>query len=104
MATPQPTRSPASSDTVERILATAESLFAEHGFDAVSMNAIAEAAGVSKANVFHHFISKNDLYLAVLRNACRDSAQHLDDLGNDQETLAARLPQVARAHLANLLD
>jgi TetR/AcrR family transcriptional regulator len=100
----QPTHLPASSDAVERILAAAESLFAEHGFDAVSMSAIGEAAGVSKANVFHHFISKNDLYLAVLRNACRDATQHLDDLGNDQEALAERLPQFARAHLENLLE
>jgi TetR/AcrR family transcriptional regulator len=100
----QPTHLPTSSDAVERILAAAESLFAEHGFDAVSMSAIGEAAGVSKANVFHHFISKNDLYLAVLRNACRDATQHLDDLGNDQEALAARLQQFARAHLENLLE
>jgi len=104
MATPQSTRQPASTDTVDRILTVAEALFAEHGFDAVSINAIAEAAGVSKANVFHHFISKNDLYLAVLRNACRDASQHLDELGNDQESLAARLPQFARAHLDNLLE
>lgn len=104
MATPQSTRQPASTDTVDRILTVAEALFAEHGFDAVSINAIAEAAGVSKANVFHHFTCKNDLYLAVLRNACRDASQHLDELGNDQESLAARLPQFARAHLDNLLE
>ncbi|MBS1235905.1 MAG: TetR family transcriptional regulator [Proteobacteria bacterium] len=104
MAAPQSTRLPASTDAVDRILVVAESLFSEHGFDAVSMNAIAEAAGVSKANVFHHFTCKNDLYLAVLRNACRDATQHLDDLGNDQESLATRLPQFARAHLDNLLE
>jgi TetR/AcrR family transcriptional regulator len=100
----QPTHLPASSDTVERILAAAESLFAEHGFDAVSMSAIGEAADVSKANVFHHFISKNDLYLAVLRNACRDAVQHLDDLSSDEAALTERLTQFARAHLVNLLD
>ena len=104
MVTPQPTRQPASTDAVDRILTVAETLFAEHGFDAVSMNAIAEAAGVSKSNVFHHFTCKNDLYIAVLRNACRDATQHLDDLGNEQEALAARLPQFARAHLDNLLE
>ena len=104
MATPQSTRLPASTDAVDRILTVAETLFAEHGFDAVSMNTIAEAAGVSKANVFHHFTCKNDLYLAVLRNACRDATQHLDNLGNDQEALAARLPQFVRAHLDSLLE
>lgn len=91
-------------ETVERILATAERLFAEHGFDAVSMHTIAEQAGVSKANVFHHFISKNELYIAVLRHACRDAGQHLDDLGSEDAPLAERLGKFARAHLASLLE
>jgi TetR/AcrR family transcriptional regulator len=104
MAKPQTARAPAQVDTVERILTAAETLFAEHGFDAVSMSAIGEAAGVCKANVFHHFTSKNDLYIAVLHHACRDAVQHLDDLGNDETTLTTRLPQFAQAHLANLLE
>lgn len=91
-------------DAVERILAAAEKLFAQQGFDAVSMHAIAEAAGVCKANVFHHFTSKNDLYVAVLRNACRDSNQHLDDLGSEQLPLAERLAQFARVHLQTILQ
>ena len=56
----------------------AERLFAEKGFDAVSLNAIAGAAGVSKANIFHHFGSKEGLYLAVLRLAFSRSARALD--------------------------
>jgi len=53
------------------ILAAATDLFSEAGFDAVSMSAIARRAGVSKANVFHHFGSKEDLYLEVMRSACK---------------------------------
>lgn len=102
MATPQTSHQPA--DAVERILVAAESLFAEHGFDAVSMSAIGEAAGVSKANVFHHFTSKNELYLAVLRHACRAAVQHLDELSKNEAPLTERLPQFARAHLENLLE
>ena len=102
MATPQHARQPV--DAVERILVAAESLFAEHGFDAVSMSAIGEAAGVSKANVFHHFTSKNELYVAVLRNACKAAVQHLDDLSRNEAPLTERLPQFARAHLENLLE
>lgn len=104
MVTPQPARPPASADAVERILATAESLFAEHGFDAVSMSTIAEAAGVCKANVFHHFNSKSDLYIAVLRNACEDSSQRLADLGNNEAPMKEKLGQFAQGHLANMLD
>lgn len=93
----------AASDSSERILTVAERLFAEHGYDAVSISAIAEAAGVSKANVFHHFTCKNTLYLAVLRHSCRDAARHLDDLGSDAP-LAARFGQFVAAHLASILD
>lgn len=94
----------AGSETIARILDAAETLFAEHGFDAVSMNAIAERAGVSKANVFHHFTSKQDLYLAVVRAACHDASQHLDDLGSDEAPMAERFEGFARAHLTSLLE
>lgn len=104
MPSPQPVTASSHSDAVERILAVAETLFAQQGFAAVSMNAIAEAAGVCKANVFHHFTSKNDLYLAVLRNACKDSSQHLDELGSDQLPLADRLAQFAQAHLRTIFE
>lgn len=105
MTSPQPLRTASSgSDSADRILAAAEQLFAEHGFGAVSMNAIAEAAGVSKANVFHHFTSKNELYMAVLRRACRDASQHLDDLGGEDTPLAERLAQFAFAHLTSVFE
>jgi TetR/AcrR family transcriptional regulator len=105
MTQDQPTRpTTGRGETVERILATAEKLFAEYGFDAVSMHSIAEQAGVSKANVFHHFTSKNELYIAVLRHACRDASEHLDDLGSDDTPLAERLGKFAHAHLESLLE
>jgi TetR/AcrR family transcriptional regulator len=93
-----------SGEAVDRILIAAERLFAEHGFDAVSMNAIAEASGVSKANVFHHFNTKNDLYLAVLRGACNEITQHLDRLGDDRGALTDRFGAFADAHLKSLID
>lgn len=61
---------PPAADTAARILDAAEALFAEAGFAAASMEAIASRAGVSKANLFHHFGSKRGLYLAVVRRAC----------------------------------
>jgi len=59
------------------ILEVAERLFADKGFDAVSIKEIAQQAGTSKANVFHHFKSKEGLYLAVLKMACSRSAEAL---------------------------
>jgi len=102
---PEHAAAPAGSgDATERILAAAEKLFAEHGFDAVSMNAVAELAGVSKANIFHHFNTKNALYLAVMGNACGRSNPLMDTLENSGGTFSERLQLFARSHLAYLLE
>ncbi|HJO35971.1 MAG: TetR/AcrR family transcriptional regulator [Pseudomonadota bacterium] len=60
------------------VLDAAKALFSEQGYDAVSIHAIAERAGVSKANVFHHFESKEALYLAVLEQACARFSELLE--------------------------
>jgi len=90
--------------SAKRILAAAETLFAEQGFDAVSMNAIAEKAGVSKANIFHHFSSKNALYLAVLSAACKESSARLEMLEHSQGSFVERLAHFADGHLAAILE
>ncbi|MDO9453855.1 MAG: TetR/AcrR family transcriptional regulator [Stagnimonas sp.] len=69
MSPPPATVTPPNSPGAQHVLDVARVLFAEHGIDAVSMQDIATQAGVSKANVFHHFASKEALYIAVIR-AC----------------------------------
>lgn len=91
-------------DTARRILEVAENLFADHGFDGVSMNAIAERAGVSKASVFHHFSSKDALYLAVLRDCAQQQALMLEEMVQEPGPVAERLRAFARAHLAHVLE
>ncbi len=53
----------------EAILATAEAVFAERGYDAASMQTIADAAGVSRGMPGYAFGSKAALYEAVLERA-----------------------------------
>lgn len=50
------------------ILEHAIDVFGTRGYHNVSMDDIADAAGVSKALVYQHFDSKDDLYLEVLRS------------------------------------
>jgi AcrR family transcriptional regulator len=48
-------------ETRLHIAATAERLFAEHGFRQVTIDAVAQEAGVSRQTVFNHFPVKEDL-------------------------------------------
>ncbi len=63
------------SKTRAKILAAATKLFYEEGIRAVSVDAVAEKAGVTKRTLYYHFKSKDDLVAAYLE-------------GQDQPTLA----------------
>jgi AcrR family transcriptional regulator len=53
-------------DRRAQLLAVAGDRFAELGFHAVSVEAIADAAGVSKPVLYQHFPSKRALYVALV--------------------------------------
>lgn len=52
----------------EVILQAAEKLFVERGYGGASMQAIANEAGLSKANIHYYFSTKEKLYHSVLTN------------------------------------
>lgn len=52
--------------TRNRILTAAEACFAENGFDATGVAQICQTAGVSKGAFYHHFSSKQELFLEML--------------------------------------
>jgi TetR/AcrR family transcriptional regulator len=58
--------------TREVILNAAEAVFAEHGFDGTSVDAIAVRAGYNKSLLFQYFGDKLGLYVEVLKRADRD--------------------------------
>ncbi|WP_461639203.1 TetR/AcrR family transcriptional regulator, partial [Leucobacter sp. BZR 635] len=55
--------------TKERLLEQAARLFAERGYAGVSLEDIAQAAGFTKGAVYSHFGSKEQTFLAALREA-----------------------------------
>lgn len=50
------------------IIGAAAKLFAEHGFDTTSMDAIAAAAAVTKPTLYRHFRNKEALFAAALQS------------------------------------
>lgn len=90
------------SEGAQAIITAACRLFAERGFDGVSMNDVATAAGVSKANVFHHYHTKQRLYLAVLKMAFAEFQTLTSHLAPGSATLQQRLAQFSNAHLKHM--
>ncbi len=58
------------------ILEAAMLLFPTRGFDGVSMDAIAQAAGVSKLTVYSHFEDKEALFSAAVTECCEQLLPH----------------------------
>jgi TetR/AcrR family transcriptional regulator len=52
--------------SVDQILAAAEGVFAQYGFEGATMAQLATAAGLPKANLHYYFGTKERLYRAVL--------------------------------------
>lgn len=50
----------------DEIIDRAAALFARHGFADTSLKALADAAGLSKPGLLHHYPSKETLYRAVM--------------------------------------
>jgi AcrR family transcriptional regulator len=59
-------RRPGAPDTRAEVLAAARTSFAEKGFRATTIRAVAASAGVDPALVHHYFGTKDDLFLAAL--------------------------------------
>ena len=86
------------------ILEAAVKLFAELGYDAVSMRAVALEAGVSKSNIYHHFESKEALYLAIMQHSAENLSEMIENLAEGKGPFDRRLREFASAHLAHLFE
>jgi AcrR family transcriptional regulator len=85
----------ASPDTRQRVLDTAEQLFADHGIDAVSIRDITGAAKVNLGAINYHFGSKDNLIVAVVeRRIAPASRERLRALEALEGTPGAKPPSL----------
>ncbi|HEY7223253.1 MAG TPA: helix-turn-helix domain-containing protein [Micromonosporaceae bacterium] len=68
---PQNAESAGASSTRTRIQQVAVELFAERGYDATSLREIAERLGVTKAALYYHFKSKDEIIQSLVEDQTR---------------------------------
>lgn len=77
----------------ERILATAARLFHERGYQATTVRDVAAAVGIRAGSLFHHFPSKEQMLVEMLREAsvslCVGAEAAVEGLESPQQQLAA---------------
>jgi AcrR family transcriptional regulator len=84
------------------IVALASRMFRERGYHAVGMRAIAEAADMQAASLYHHFRNKEELLLEAIfvvdRDLVVDQLPILDGAGDHRE----RLARLVRGHVLHV--
>jgi AcrR family transcriptional regulator len=78
---------PEAASTKERILDAALDLFTEKGFDGTSLREIAERLGVTKAALYYHFASKDDILMALHMRIHEFGRDALTQMANQPVTL-----------------
>src|ERR1035437_8458412 len=86
------TRAAQADRTRQQILETAQRLFTDLGYDATSLQMIADEMGLTKAAVYYHFRAKSD----ILHAAMLPGIQRLEALLD--EARAVRRGRGPRAH------
>ncbi len=98
MATPvrgMSTRAVQAEQTRQQILETAQRLFTELGYDATSLQMIADELGLTKAAVYYHFRAKSD----ILHAAMLPGIQRLEALLDEAAGIRGRRARIE--HLVN---
>ncbi len=90
--------------TEERIVRTAERLFAQRGFESTGMRAIAKAAQVSIGAIYHHFKSKEDILERIIRDELDRRRQVVAELKAAGLPVKDQIRKMVEMHFSLLKD
>ena len=88
----------------EKILAAADQLFGEVGFDVASTREIAERAGVNKAMLYYHFKGKDELLEALLDDYYERMTGMLSAMLTDGDGVEDRVAVLVDAYVDFLVE
>jgi AcrR family transcriptional regulator len=88
-----------SETTIANIIAAAESLFLEKNYADVTVSEIAEKADVTKGALYHHFPSKEDVYLTMLHSDLEEKRALLHEAVDMEGNCRTRLRRLTEIFL-----
>jgi AcrR family transcriptional regulator len=86
------------------ILAAAIRLFHEKGYHATSMQGIAQAVGLQKGSLYHYISSKEDLLVAIIRDAIAQYNARLEAVRAMDLPVREKLELAVRHHLKGIAE
>lgn len=78
--------------TKEKILRTSLKLFAQNGYEAVSVSQIASELGITKGAIYKHYESKRHIFDSILR--------HMEQRDAQQAAAHGLIPELSQDHAA----
>nr|WP_255574370.1 TetR/AcrR family transcriptional regulator [Austwickia sp. TVS 96-490-7B] len=88
----------------ESVLAVAVEVFNTHGYDGTSMGVLARRLGISKAGIYYHVDSKEDLLARACDRALRSLEEALDEVIASEGSARDRLELLLRRAVQVLHD
>jgi AcrR family transcriptional regulator len=82
-------------ETKGKIMQAAQDLFSRSGFESASVSEICRVAGISKGAFYHHFPSKQSVFMELLTEWLRGLDEALEDLQSNQPDVSQSLIQMS---------
>lgn len=88
----------------ERILHAAARLFRERGYKATTVRDIAEAVGILSGSLFHHFQSKEEMLLEIMREAAMSVCIRAEEIIERLTVPTEQLRELVRLELESIVN
>jgi AcrR family transcriptional regulator len=88
----------------EELIMAAAKIFSARGYEGASLREICDAAGMLAPSMYHHFRSKEDLFVSVLAEGFRHLNEVVDRALEGKDEPWTRLEAAIGAHLGELVE
>lgn len=88
----------------KKILEAGRRLFAQRGFSAVTMQAIAEEAGISRGGLYRHYSSTDEIFTAIIQDEQQQAHMSLDTARQNGVSAKKILMHYIRSRLELISD